>query len=83
VNLEDVPANIREAYDAGEETQRFFRRLPSKGITIRDAEIELIKLSLEYFGDNRSMTAKALGISRKSLYERIQRYGLEPTHKKG
>ena len=38
--------------------------------------MELIKTTLEHFGQNRSLTAKALGISRKSLYERIQRYDL-------
>jgi DNA-binding NtrC family response regulator len=83
VGLPDVPANIREAYDGGESAQRLFRKLPNKGITIREAEIELIKMSLEYFGDNRSLTAKALGISRKSLYERIQRYGLDTSIQKG
>jgi DNA-binding NtrC family response regulator len=83
VGLEDVPSQISESYQAGESTPRFFRKLPNKGITIREAEIELIKMSLEYFGDNRSLTAKALGISRKSLYERIQRYGLDSSSQKG
>jgi DNA-binding NtrC family response regulator len=78
IDLEDLPSNIREAYHSDESGPRFFKRLPSKGVTIREAEIELIEQSLVYFGGNRSLTAKALGISRKSLYERIQRYGLNP-----
>lgn len=83
VGLEDLPSQISESYQDGESAPRFFRKLPSKGITLREAEIELIKMSLEYFGDNRSLTAKALGISRKSLYERIQRYGLDSSSQKG
>jgi DNA-binding NtrC family response regulator len=78
IDLEDLPSNIRETYQTSENGPRFFKRLPSKGITLREAEIELIKKSLAYFGGNRSLTAKALGISRKSLYERIQRFGINP-----
>lgn len=78
IGLADLPSNIRDAYHADESEPRLFKCLPTKGITIREAEIELIKQSLAYFGGNRSLTAKALGISRKSLYERIQRYGLNP-----
>lgn len=79
IGLEDVPSNIRESYRAGERRPRLFRNLPSKGITLRESEIELIETTLEYFGGNRSLTAKALGISRKSLYERIQRYHINTT----
>lgn len=82
VGLEDLPSQISASYQNGESKPRLFRKLPNKGISLREAEIELIKMSLEYFGDNRSLTAKALGISRKSLYERIQRYGLDPSTRK-
>jgi DNA-binding NtrC family response regulator len=82
IGLDDVPAHIGEAFQESESAPRFLRKLPGKGVTLREAEIELIKMTLEYFGDNRSLTAKALGISRKSLYERIQRYNLSAENPK-
>ena len=83
ISLEDVSSQLSESFLVGESPPRFFRKLPNKGVTIREAEIELIKMSLDYFGDNRSLTAKALGISRKTLYQRIQRYGLDRSTQNG
>ncbi len=50
--------------------------LPEKGITLRQMECELIQKTLEKFNGNKSLTAKSLGISRKTLYEKIERYNL-------
>jgi DNA-binding NtrC family response regulator len=50
--------------------------LPEQGITLRQMECELIRKTLEKFNGNKSMTAKSLGISRKTLYEKIERYNL-------
>jgi DNA-binding NtrC family response regulator len=46
------------------------------GTTLEQAEKELIRRTLEHNGYNRSRTSELLGISRRSLYNKIQRYGL-------
>lgn len=51
--------------------------LPDEGVTIKEVERELIAKTLEKCGGNKSQAAKRLGISRKGLYEKIERYGLE------
>jgi DNA-binding NtrC family response regulator len=52
----------------------FIHELPDKGIKLREMESELIKKTLEKCSGNKSLTAQCLGISRKTLYEKIERY---------
>lgn len=40
--------------------------------TLEDAESQLISQALDYFGGNRRQTAKALGISERTLYRKIK-----------
>ncbi len=47
------------------------------GQTIEDAERELIRLTLDHVQGNRTRAAKLLGISRKSLYNKIKLYEIE------
>ncbi|MCF8033121.1 MAG: sigma-54 dependent transcriptional regulator [Desulfarculaceae bacterium] len=51
--------------------------LPEAGVTIKQVERELIAKTLEQCGGNKSQAAKRLGISRKGLYEKIERYDLD------
>jgi DNA-binding NtrC family response regulator len=51
--------------------------IPEKGVTLREMEIELIRKTLEKCAGNKSLSAQQLGISRKTLYEKIQRHGIE------
>lgn len=46
------------------------------GLTLKDYEREIILANLKHFQGNRSKTAKALGISERNLYRKIQEYGL-------
>lgn len=46
------------------------------GTNLEAVEQELITRTLEYTGHNRTRTSEILGISRRSLYNKIQRYGL-------
>ncbi|MBL0714907.1 MAG: sigma-54-dependent Fis family transcriptional regulator [Desulfosarcina sp.] len=46
------------------------------GMTIDEVEKELICLTLRHTGQNRSRASEMLGISRRSLYNKLQRYGL-------
>ncbi len=45
---------------------------------IKDLEEEAIKRSLRYFNNNRRKTAKSLGMSERTLYRKIEEYGMEP-----
>ncbi len=46
------------------------------GTNLETVEKELINRTLEHTGHNRTRTSEILGISRRSLYNKIQRYGL-------
>ena len=45
------------------------------GASIQHVEKELIARTLEHTGHNRTRTSRILGISRRSLYNKIQQYG--------
>jgi len=44
------------------------------GITLRDLEREYTKRTLEYASHNKTQAAKILGISRKTLYDKLNRW---------
>lgn len=44
--------------------------------TIEDVERNMVKVALEKHNNNISLTARELGISRASLYRRIEKYKL-------
>lgn len=47
------------------------------GMTLDEAEARLIKMTLWELKGNKELTAKTLGISRKSIYNKIKKYGIE------
>ncbi len=47
------------------------------GMTLNEVEKELIIRTLDHTGGNRSRTSEMLGISRRSLYNKIEQYGLK------
>jgi DNA-binding NtrC family response regulator len=47
------------------------------GMSIRDVERTLIESTLEHFGGNKKMAAEALGVSLKTLYNRLGEYNAE------
>jgi len=50
--------------------------IPEDGYKLRDMERELIRLTLKKSGGNKSLAAQRLGISRKTLYEKLARYAI-------
>lgn len=46
------------------------------GFTLRDMEREVIRSTLEKTGNNKSQTAKKLGVARQTLLNKIKEYGL-------
>jgi len=45
-------------------------------VSMKDIEHELIESTLKKFDQNRRRTAKALGLSERTLYRKIKEYGL-------
>ena len=70
VTLEDLPPGIREAQE--DDTIRI-----PPGSSLADAEKILIRETLAAQGGNKSRTAEILGIGRKTLYQKLQEYGLD------
>lgn len=52
-------------------------RAPNAPRTIEDAEREAIRVALAATADNRTQTAKVLGIARSTLLEKLKKYGLD------
>jgi DNA-binding NtrC family response regulator len=48
----------------------------SDNYNLQENERQLINMAIEKYGNNLSHAAKALGINRSTLYEKIKRYGL-------
>jgi len=50
--------------------------VPADGRSLRSVEAELIRITLEITGGNKSAAARILGISRPTLHKKIDGYGL-------
>jgi DNA-binding NtrC family response regulator len=79
LTVEDLPQKITSASGFAESRpdDLLIGRIPEQGVTLRRMESELIRLTLAKNKGNKSQTAQSLGISRKTLYEKIERYGIE------
>lgn len=71
IEVADLPENIRVRPGGA---------APAAGAlgngTLKEAEKQMIRLALERCQGNKSLAAQALGISRKTLYEKLVRHGL-------
>lgn len=79
LTLEDLPELIRAGdgeTSNGPRGKALLQSLPRGGVTLRTLEVELIQKTLEQCQGNKSLTARRLGISRKALYEKLNRYGI-------
>jgi DNA-binding NtrC family response regulator len=78
VGLNDIPERIRNNGDQTEIEggKKSVLTVPHEGIRIREMERELIERTLEVCDGNKTLAADYLGISRKALYEKIERYGI-------
>jgi DNA-binding NtrC family response regulator len=70
VTIDDLPPGIRNSAD-----ERIIKVPP--GSSLAEAEKILIRETLTTQNGNKSRTAEILGIGRKTLYQKIQDYGLE------
>jgi DNA-binding NtrC family response regulator len=79
ITAEDLPQKVTTAASqtACQPDDELIRRLPEQGVTLRRMERDLIRITLLKNKGNKSLTAQSLGISRKTLYEKIERYGID------
>jgi DNA-binding NtrC family response regulator len=70
ISLEDLPPSVQSLGEAG------FVRIPL-GSKMDDAERIIIRETLAANAGNKSKTADALGIGRKTLYDKLEQYGIK------
>ncbi len=71
LTVEDIPSGIRSPKGKSEPTVDF-----QVGLTLEDIEKNTILRSLAYHHGNKTRTAEALGITVKTLYNKLNRYGV-------
>ena len=71
ITPQDLPPHL-----LAKEVQGMKRPQVDDGFTLRDMEREVIKSTLNTMGNNKSLTAKKLGVSRQTLLNKIKEYGL-------
>ena len=71
VSARNLPEEIRSASDPRQSIE-----IPL-GSTVEEAERRLILATLAHAGGNRAAAARALGLGRKTLYRKLQQYGIE------
>jgi len=70
-----LPARIREAAESQAATD--MQKMPIHiGMTLDAVEKEFIRMTLESTGGNKKEAAEILSISRRALYNKLQKYGL-------
>jgi DNA-binding NtrC family response regulator len=79
LTVADLPEKITAASGLGapQRDDALISKLPEQGVTLRRMECELIRMTLAKNQGNKSLTAQSLGISRKTLYEKLDRYGID------
>ena len=77
VAIEDLPAEILEASPAAATTNAAASPIAPEAASLDDFEHLAIKRALETSHGNLTQAARALGISRSTLYRKVQRYHLE------
>jgi sigma-54 dependent transcriptional regulator, acetoin dehydrogenase operon transcriptional activator AcoR len=77
VAIEDLPAEILEASPAATDRNSAASPIAPEAASLDDFEHVAIKRALETSHGNLTQAARALGISRSTLYRKVQRYHLE------
>ncbi len=69
INVDDLPPYLRES------NEKDYIKL-NTGISLADAEKQIITLTLNRYGGNKSKTAEILGIGRKTLHRKLNEYNI-------
>ena len=74
ITLRDLPPSVR----AGAATTPEPSQLIARGeLTVKEAEKQLLIRALKETGGNRTLAAKKIGMSRRTLHRKLHTYGLE------
>ncbi|MBC8001870.1 MAG: sigma-54-dependent Fis family transcriptional regulator [Opitutaceae bacterium] len=76
IGLRDLPANVRGALSSPGLIATA-EVLPKNEITIQEAEKQLMIRALKEFAGNRTLAAKKIGMSRRTLHRKLHTYHLE------
>ncbi|MBU2549427.1 MAG: sigma-54 dependent transcriptional regulator [Proteobacteria bacterium] len=82
IGLNDLPEEIREfggrpaPESSPPRSSELVGEIPADGLAIKDMEAVLIRKTLRKAMGNKSLAAKWLGISRKALYKKMNRFGI-------
>ena len=71
------PSMIAPAREAGVSNSLFDIEIPDEGLVLEELEKELIQKALRKAKGNKSRAAALLGLTRRTLYSRMERYGIE------
>ena len=77
----EIPIHDKSLEIVGDGYQ-FIRDDAIGDMLIKDLEKEAVIRTLQFFNNNRRKTAKSLGMSERTLYRKIDEFGLEPKIKK-
>jgi len=77
VTWRDLPPNVRSGIPTDTGGGGMGSPLASADVTVREAEKQLIVHALKEEDGNRSVAAKKLGMSRRTLYRKLEAYQLE------
>lgn len=81
VTLNDLPEHFREtamvSLVSHENDTGFIQKIPQSGLKLKDMEMELIVKMIEHCNGNKSKAAEMLGISRRALYAKLERFDEE------
>ncbi|HEY8515042.1 MAG TPA: sigma-54 dependent transcriptional regulator [Candidatus Binatia bacterium] len=72
IQPEHLPADLRRASDVVEETPT----IPPLDLSLEAAERDQIKRALDSAGGKRVAAARLLGLSRRTLYRKLEKYGI-------
>jgi DNA-binding NtrC family response regulator len=74
IGARDLPARVRIGVGAGAGPQQV---LAKSDLTVKEAEKQLIIRALKETGGNRTLAAKRIGMSRRTLHRKLHTYQLE------
>jgi two-component system NtrC family response regulator len=74
-----LPAEVCAKMGSAPEAPHLLKDLPDQGVSLERMEKELIVKTLEKTSGNKRAAARMLGMTRRLLYLRLNRYGLGPS----
>lgn len=70
-------SEVNPSLHIDEESEYFIKNSSIGDMSLEDLEREAIARTLQFFNNNRRASAKSLGMSERTLYRKIDQYGLE------